>query len=257
MHISANSLSLKLACLTCFLALLLSSLYANARVYKCKDADGHITYSQTTCAVSSEQKQLSKTVKKTPVEASACRMVGQAASEIFSSVKRGKDTQTVLQTYGGLNGVTPLMLNLINYVSSFRLHDKISGGRVAQLSESKCRSGGFGTITVNDLQFQDPMLAHRAKIDSQRQAAAKQYQQIAVPELISVDFQETPLLEALQTIGAKAGVAFDIDPSLTGLVSLRMDNVPWPQVIGRLAIEHKLLMGQGPKGIMISTMPSR
>jgi len=240
-----------------WIVILALSSHAVARVYKCKDADGNITYSQTTCAADSEQKQLSSTVKTTPVDAATCRMVGQAAHEVFSSVKRAKDTQSVLQTYGGLNSVNPSMLNLINYVSSFRSHGKISGVRVGQLSESKCRSGGFGAITVDDLQFQDPMLAHRANIDRQRQAVVKQYQQIAVPAVISIDFQETPLVEALHIIGTKAGVAFDVDPSLTGTVSLRMDNVPWPQIIGRLSIEHKLLMGQGPKGIKISTMPGR
>ena len=86
---------------------------------------------------------------------------------------------------------------------------------------------------------------------------AKQYQQLAVPAVISVDFQQTSLPEALRTIASKAGVTFDIDPSVTRQVSLRMDNVPWPQVIGRLAIEHKLLMDQGPSGIMISAMPGR
>jgi len=257
MYIGANILGSKTACIACSLVLLFSSVYANAGVYKCIDADGNITYSQTTCTASSAQKKLSNTVKTTPVDAATCRMVGQAAREVFSSVKRGNDTQAVLQTYGGLNSINPRMLNLINYVSSFRSHDKIGGERVGQLSESKCRSGGFGAFTVDDLQFQDPMLAHRANVTSQRQTAVKQHQQLAVPAVISVDFQETPLLEALQTIGSKAGVAFDIDPSLTGTVNLRMDNVPWPQVIGRLAIEYKLLMGQGPKGIMISTMPSR
>ena len=211
--------------IVCIVMLSLSS-YAVARVYKCKDANGNITYSQTTCATDSEQKQLSNEVKTTPVDTATCRMVGQAAHEVFASVKNSKDTQAVLQTYGGLNSINPSMLNIVNYVSSFRSHDKISGERVAQLSENKCRSGGFGAITVDDLQFQDPMLAHQASVDSQRNAAAKQYQQLAVPAAISVDFQETPLLEALREIGTKAGVAFDIDPALTGTVSLRMDNVP-------------------------------
>ena len=240
----------------CVVMLSLSS-HAIAKVYKCKDADGNISYSQSPCVASSEQKQLSNSTKTSSVDATTCSMVAQAAREVFSSVKRGKDAQAVFQVYGGLNGLNPGMLNLINYVSSFRLHDKISGERVAQLSAGKCRSGGFGPITVEDLQFQDPMLAHQASIANQRQQIAKQYQQLSVPAVISVDFQETPLPEALRTIASKAGIAFDIDPSVTGKVSLRMDNTPWPQIIGRLAIEHKLLMGQGPKGIMISTMPSR
>jgi len=237
--------------------MLTASLEVSAGVYKCKDADGNITYSQTTCAADSEQKQLSSSVNTTSVDASTCRMVGQVAREIFSNVKRGKDTESILQTYGGLNGINPVMLNLVNYVNSFRLHGEINGQRVAQLSENKCRSGGFGKVNTDDLQFQDPMMAHRASIERQRQAVVKQYQQIAVPAVISIDFQETPLVEALKIIGTKAGVDFDIDPSITGKVSLRMDNVPWPQIIGRLSIEHKLLMGQGPKGIMISTMPGR
>lgn len=236
---------------------LLSSVHANARVYKCKDADGNITYSQTTCVASSEQKQLSSSRKAKAVDGATCSMVGQAAHEVFSEVKAGKDSQAIFQIYGGLNGINPRMLSIINYVGSFRLHDNIRGERVAQLSAGKCRSGGFGPITVDDLQFQDPMLAQRASMASQRQQVAKQYQALAVPAVISVNFQQTPLSEALRTIASKAGVAFDIDPSVTGKVSLRMDNVPWPQVVGRLAIEHKLLMGQGPKGIMISAMPGR
>jgi hypothetical protein len=191
------------------------------------------------------------------VDAATCRLVGQAAHEVFSDVKAGKDAQAIFNSYGGLNGINPRMLNLINYVGSFRAHGNISRARVGQLSVTKCRGGGFGPITVDDLQFQDPMLAHEASIASQRQQVAKQYQQLAVPALISVDFQQTPLPEALRTIASKAGVAFDIDPSVTGQVSLRMDNVPWPQVVGRLAIEHKLLMGQGPNGVMISAMPAR
>lgn len=245
-----------IACLLCMVAFLLSTA-ASARVYKCKDAEGNITYSQTTCAASSEQKQLSRSSGTKGVDASTCRMVGKAAREVFSDIKGGKDTQAVFNSYGGLSGINPQMLNLINYVGSFRAHDNISGERVSQLSVSKCRGGGFGPITVDDLQFQDPMLTQQASVTSQRQQAAKQYQQLAVPALISVDFQQTPLPDALRTIASKAGVTFDIDPSVTGQVSLRMDNVPWPQIVGRLAIEHKLLMGQGSNGVMISAMPGR
>ena len=46
-----------IACLLCMAAFLLSTA-ASARVYKCKDADGNITYSQTTCSASSEHKLL-------------------------------------------------------------------------------------------------------------------------------------------------------------------------------------------------------
>ena len=245
-----------IASLLCVVAFMLST-HAMARVYKCKDAEGNITYSQTPCAASSEQKQLSHSSNSKGVDAATCRMVGQAAHEVFSDVKAGKDAQVIINSYGGLNGINPRMLNLVNYVGSFRAHGNISRERVAQLSVTKCRSGGFGSITVDDLQFQDPMLAQQASIASQRQQVAKQYQQLAVPALISVNFQQTPLSEALRTIASKAGVAFDIDPSVMGKVSLRMDNVPWPQVVGRLAIEHKLLMGQGPNGVMISAMPGR
>ena len=236
---------------------LLLSMHTNARVYKCKDAEGNITYSQTTCVASSEQKQLSSSRKAKTVDGATCSMVGQAAREVFADVKSGKDADAIFQVYGGLNGINPRMLNIINYVGSFRLHDNIRSERVAQLSTGKCRSGGFGAITVDDIQFQDPMLAQRAEMTSQRQQVAKQYQQLAVPAIISVKFQQTPLAEALRTIASKAGVAFDIEPSVTGKVSLRMDNVPWPQVVARLAIEHKLLMGQGPMGVMISAMPGR
>jgi hypothetical protein len=245
-----------IASLLCVAALLLST-NTMAAVYKCKDAAGNVAYSQTPCAASSEQKQLLRSSNTKGVDAATCRMVGQAADEVFSDVKAGKDAQAIINSYGGLNGINPHMLNLVNYVGSFRAHGNISRARVAQLSETKCRSGGFGSITVDDLQFQDPMLAHQASIASQRQQAAKQYQQLALPALISVDFQQTPLPQALRTIADKAGVAFDIDPSVTGQVSLRMDNVPWPQVVGRLAIEHKLLMGQGPNGVIISAMPGR
>jgi hypothetical protein len=245
-----------IARLLCVVALLLSA-NAVAGVYKCEDADGNVSYSQTPCAASSEQKQFSRSSTTTDVDAATCRMVGQAAHEVFSDVKAGKDAQTIINSYGGLNGINPRMLNLVNYVGGFRAHGNISSERVAQLSVTKCHSGGFGAITVDDLQFRDPMLAHQASVASQRQQVAKQYQQLALPALISVDFQQTPLPEALRTIADKAGVAFDIDPSVTGRVSLRMDNVPWPQVVGRLAIEHKLLMGQGPNGVMISAMPAR
>lgn len=246
-----------IAGLLCVASLLLSTS-ATARAYKCQAVDGNITYSQTPCAASSEQKQLADTGRReSSADAETCRMVGQAAQEVFSDVKAGKDAQAIINSYGGLNGINPRMLNLVNYVGSFRAHGNISRSRVAHLSATKCRGGGFGPITVDDLQFRDPMFAQQASIASQRQQVAKQYQQLALPALISVDFQQIPLPEALRTIASKAGVSFDIDPSVTGQVSLRMDNVPWPQVVGRLAIEHKLLMGQGPKGVMISAMPGR
>jgi len=233
------------------------SSHVMARVYKCQDASGNITYSQTTCVASSDQKQLSSSRKSISVDVTTCKMVGQAAHEIFSEVASGKDAQAIFQSYGGLSGMNPRMLNLINYVAGFRLNEGIRAERVVQLSISKCRNGGFGVISVNDLQFQDPMLAHQASMASQRQQTAKQYQALSLPKLISVDFQQTPLVEALTKISKQAGVAFEINPSIKGTVSLRMDNVPWPQVVSRLAIEHKLLMGQGEKGIMISFMPER
>ena len=248
---------LKLVCTGLCLTMFSLSSDVMARVYKCKDATGNITYSQTTCAASSDQKQLSSSRKSISVDATTCKMVGQAAHEIFSEVASGKDAQAIFQTYGGLSAMNPRMLNLINYVAGFRLHEGVRAERVVQLSMTKCRSGGLGAMSINDLQFQDPMLAHQANMANQRQQTAKQYQALSIPNLMSVNFQNTPLVEALTLISKQVGVAFEIDPAIRGEVSLRMDNVPWPQVVGRLAIEHKLLMGQGANGIMISTMPER
>lgn len=242
--------------LFCVVSLSLS-VPAHARVYKCKDVDGNITYSQTTCVASSEQKQMSSSRHSQQVDVETCRMLGKAAREVFSEIKRGKDSQAILNSYGGLGGITPHMLNLVNYVGSFRAHENISGQRVAQLSMSKCRSGGFGAISIDDIQFNDPYLAQQASVSRQRQQAEKQHQQLVAPDLISVNFRQTPLQEALRTVSKKAGVLFTIDPSVSGKVTLKMDNVPWPQVVSRLAIEHQLLMGQGINGVMISTMRDR
>ena len=246
--------------LAVLLAVSTYSTVAQARVYKCKDAEGNISYSQTGCPSDQSQKKM-KTPGASGVDAEICGFVASAASDLIGQLRRGKTADEVIARHGGPNGINPRYLSVLNYVNGFRLNEDISPTRVGQLAAAKCRGGGFGRISLNDLPGLDPAMAQEMEVrrvrDQQRQAVpqALPQGQLASAKLISVDFQDTPIKDAMAFISAQVGVPIVVDGGVSGTVSMRMVQAPWQFVVSQIAVQNKLLVGMSADGGMRIAAP--
>lgn len=239
--------------LSIILALTLSST-SMARVYKCKDSEGNISYSQTTCAVSTEQKTLHSSSGAPSVSAEVCQFASEYAGEVFSKIRRGRSVIDIINNNGGVNSIKPRLLGLINYVSGFQAYNKISASRVSQLTFTKCQNNGFGQMTLDDIPIHDPLIAQRREILRTQQEADKAYKQAAVASssTVSIDFRSAPVRQVLQNIATQAGVPLIIDSSVSGSITIKMDNVPWQQALAMVVQQKQLQFGPTSGGLLIS-----
>lgn len=237
-------------------AALIVSPAGEARVYKCKDAQGNVSYSQTGCPSDQAQKKM-HVPGGSGADAETCGFVGRAARDLMRRLRGGKASDEIIASHGGPNGINPRYLSVLTYVNGFRHHEDISLTRVGQLASAKCRGGGFGRITLNDLPGVDPGMAREMEMreirKQQRQAVPKT--QTAGGKHISVNFQNTPIKEAMAYISAQAGVPIVVDSGVTGRVTMRMVQVPWQLVVSQIAVQNKLLVGMDAAGGMRVAAP--
>lgn len=230
-------------------SLLLTSIHAQARVYKCEDASGAMTYSQTPCITGSSQKTLVSPAKS-GTSADVCIQVGTVAQGLYSEMKRGKDASALIEKHGSVSGINPRLLNIINYVSGFRYNTTVSGKRVGQLANTKCKNGGFGNVSMDDLPISPEERMRMEVLEARRQAM--QPPAIQHGKTISVSFNNTPVEQAIGEISSKAGVPITIHGAIPGAVSMQLDNVPWQQPLTAIVLQHNLQMGGGAEGVWIA-----
>ena len=135
------------------LLLLLSAVLFTAEVhadiYKCKDADGNIMYSQTPCKKQKSEKIGNTTSEKH--EATDCSFVGRFAITTARHMRAGSRSDEVFNRYGGLDSLSKGSIGVINYVYSFRTNDDVTEERIGGLAQAKCRAGSFGEVSCEVL----------------------------------------------------------------------------------------------------------
>lgn len=129
-------------------AALLMSDGTRADIYKCKDEDGNLMFSQTPCA-----REESVTVKTSRVSTSDtdCTHANKFANATARMMRRGFGSDEVFDRYGGLGSLSKGSVGVINYVYSFRTNDGVSVERIAGLAQAKCEARSFGDASCEAL----------------------------------------------------------------------------------------------------------
>lgn len=143
-------MSKSIASLLCSLAFLLPFLSdAGAAAYKCIDANGDVTYSQTPCKRNQKtDKTLENGQKRVEVE--DCQYAGAFSQMTFGHMRSGLSMQQLFDRYGGVSSISPGTLGVINYVYSFKYATDMQPGRLAELTVARCKAQAFGRVACED-----------------------------------------------------------------------------------------------------------
>ena len=131
------------------LTAILFAVDAHAEIYKCKDADGNVMYSQTPC-----KKQPSEIIAGTgskSAQAADCSFAGRFAVTTARYMRAGSRSDEVFNRYGGLDSLSKGSIGVINYVYSFRTNADVSEERIAGLARAKCQARSFGDVSCEAL----------------------------------------------------------------------------------------------------------
>ena len=129
---------------------------AAAATYKCIDANGDVTYSQSPCKQNQKTDKLLSSGKK-PVEMEDCKYAGAFSQMAFRYMRAGASTQQLFDRYGGVNSISRSTLGIINYVYSFKYSETMQPDRLARLTIAKCNAQAFGKVACEDFprEFQE------------------------------------------------------------------------------------------------------
>lgn len=122
-----------------------------AQVYKCVAANGALTFSQTPCPDKDSKVTLERTATNNVADEADCTLAHDFALVTAHDMKRGVDSSTVFDGYGGLSSLSGESVSLISYVYQYRTNDEVSAEKVAALSLAKCEAGSFGDVSCERL----------------------------------------------------------------------------------------------------------
>ena len=130
------------------LALSVSPAELPAQVFKCKEADGTLTYSQTPCATEDAAAVKVSTAATEPPD---CSYANKFAFATARTMQGGMSSAEIFRGYGGVDAMSNSSLGIINYVYSFRTASDVSAERIAGLAQAKCEARNFGDVNCEAL----------------------------------------------------------------------------------------------------------
>ncbi len=140
-----------------------------AEIYKCKDADGSLIYSQTPCST-----EAPVTVKSSSSGSTLdCSYANKFAVATARTMQGGAASDQVFNSYGGLGVLSRGSIGVINYVYSFRTNDNVTAERIAGLAQAKCQAKGFGDVSCEalPLSFTERLGGCDAEADNEMRSA--------------------------------------------------------------------------------------
>ncbi|VAW76594.1 hypothetical protein MNBD_GAMMA15-449 [hydrothermal vent metagenome] len=146
-----ESYSFNLAAFFLLMVLTLFSSPSDARAYRCTDAKGNVSYMQSPCSAGQTGARVRGVGTNVKVAHEACAPVRTFATTSFNKLKRGTDPSAQIDQYGGPGYINKITLNVINFVSGFRMNQELHAMKVSGMAYSKCINGGFGKIQISDL----------------------------------------------------------------------------------------------------------
>ena len=135
------------------LMLAVTPVEVSAQVFKCKEADGTLTYSQTPCSEDPEPEVAAPSPEE-PVEQPDCTHARTFAFEAARSMQSGISSAELFQAFGGVDSLSRGAIGIVNYVYSFRTTEQVSAERIAGLTEIKCQAQALGDVSCETLPHQ-------------------------------------------------------------------------------------------------------
>ena len=119
-----------------------------AQIYKCKDADGSLIYSQTPCSTEAPVTAKSSSSGGSTLD---CSYANKFAVATARTMQGGVASDQVFNSYGGLGALSKGSIGVVNYVYSFRTNDNVTAERIGGLAQAKCKAKGFGDVSCEAL----------------------------------------------------------------------------------------------------------
>ena len=141
------------AALPCLLSMLLYlPVSVQAGIYKCIDASGGTTYSQTACP---EQEQTANviTTYTSSVATQDCRIARNFAAQTTEQMKAGTTSGELFDQYGGIDSISGTAIAMINYVYTYKHNPRVSTDRITSLTTSRCKAGSFGEMSCERFPY--------------------------------------------------------------------------------------------------------
>lgn len=136
------------------LFLMLWASFVYAKLYKCVDKSGNVTYSQIPC----EENQKTETIRmptqvrdNVPVCTKARRFSELLAEEMRSGVV----FQEHVNRYGGLDGANKSIVSMINDIHRYKVNENMNASAIAALIANKCANNAYNGLTVDDIPLKE------------------------------------------------------------------------------------------------------
>ena len=123
----------------------------HARVFRCTDADGKVSYSQIPCPAAQQADEMHGMDAGKQQDRELCSDARDLATQAFGDMGRGVEPGEVIDQYGGIDYINAATLAVINFAASLRYNSSITPQRAGSLTFSRCLSGGFGELHSGDL----------------------------------------------------------------------------------------------------------
>ncbi|MCB1754990.1 MAG: DUF4124 domain-containing protein [Gammaproteobacteria bacterium] len=134
--------------------ILILPLTAQATVYKCTDADGGVTYSQTPCANDEDLTKIISLHGGSQAHDVQCGIVKNFAFEVGLASKEGKTINELAAEYGGESSLSPLAVNIMRSVYQYQSQPyKTIEDSVAREAEI-CKSERYGVPACADFPIE-------------------------------------------------------------------------------------------------------
>jgi hypothetical protein len=124
---------------------------ARADIYKCKEADGSLTYSQTPCPNNDTNVVVSETGTEYAIKVLDCRYANRFANETATAMRDGAASTDIFDQYGGIDALSGGSISIINYVYVYRTKNSVSAERIADLTEAQCIVAAMPDVACKDL----------------------------------------------------------------------------------------------------------
>ena len=190
-------------------ALLLSGVLlgtpdAAADIYKCKEADGSLTYSQTPCPDNDTNVLVTESGTERIIEQRDCRHAHQFAMSTARSMRDGAASTDIFDHYGGVDSISNGSIGIINYVYIYRTKTNVSIERIAALVESQCESGTMPQVTCADLPitFTDQLGGCAAETDEEDATQLAAADVPAAQAAVAAQSEQRPAAVYQQTLPA-------------------------------------------------------
>lgn len=123
----------------------LAAFNSQAGLHKCQDEKGKVTYSDRACKTDSAEKVVAgpNASQGTGPGPAVCESVRTLAGKIFNAMQAGVDPSDAIGALGGVGMVQHDVLQVLNYVYSFRGLTRLSKPQTMALTYEKCMAGGF------------------------------------------------------------------------------------------------------------------